>query len=65
MMSSTEEYVCTLSKETLDKAAKELRENEETRNEDIQALREKVEKIEGVYCIMGTTDVGGGVPAGF
>ena len=51
MMSSTEEYVCTLSKETLDKAAKELRENEETRNEDIQALREKVEKTEGVYCI--------------
>ena len=51
MTSSAEEYVSTLNKETQDKAAKELKENEETRNEDIQMLRERVEKTEGVYFV--------------
>lgn len=43
------EYVCTLSDDLVRKAQEELNEKPEWRSRDIQALREMIQKRQGVY----------------
>ena len=45
-----EQYKCTLSPETLEKAKRELNEDPRTRAIEVKTLRKRLEKVPGTHC---------------